>query len=390
MTEQLGLFGQPAEPGDGGRRRRRPVEPAPPTPALLATADALPRHVRLGTSSWSFPGWAGLVWAAGDRPPARARLAREGLPAYARHPLLRAVGIDRTFYAPVPEETFRAWAGDVPGDFRFLVKAPRSAVEPRTIDGAPNAAFLDAARLDAELLAPAVAGLGPRLGVIVLQFPPVPFRRSDGPDRLLDRLAAFLRAVRARTEAPVAVEVRNRVLLEGDRLEAYRAALDAADAAHAYTVHPSMPPVAAQVAALPPRGRGPVAVRWMLRGARPTPRPASDSSPSTGSSTPIPPSGRRSRRSPAARSSAARSSSPTTRPRAPRPARCTGWPRRSSTSSAGRPADRSPGPTPGRAAHAARGGPGNAPRAAQPQAGGGVRPSSGHPRASPVPRSQSS
>jgi uncharacterized protein YecE (DUF72 family) len=29
------------------------------------------------------------------------RLARTGLRAYAQHPLLRSVGIDRTYYAPI-------------------------------------------------------------------------------------------------------------------------------------------------------------------------------------------------------------------------------------------------------------------------------------------------
>jgi uncharacterized protein YecE (DUF72 family) len=235
------------------------------SPRLAAIAAALPRHVHLGTSSWSFPGWSGIVWAAGDREPSQTRLAREGLGVYARHPLLRAVGVDRTFYAPVPAETFAAWADDVPADFRFLVKGPRSVLEPRSFDGAVNPGFLDADRLAGELLEPAVRGLGERLGVLVLQFPPIAFRRPDGPDRLLERLAAFLGDVRARTDAAIAVEIRNRVLVEDGRLATYRDALDAADMSHGYTVHPSMPGLARQVRDLPPRGRGPIAVRWMLR-----------------------------------------------------------------------------------------------------------------------------
>ena len=38
------------------------------------------------------------------------RLSRQGLPAYAAHPLLRTVGIDRTFYAPMAEADFRRYA----------------------------------------------------------------------------------------------------------------------------------------------------------------------------------------------------------------------------------------------------------------------------------------
>ena len=47
----------------------------------------------------------------------------EGLAAYARHPLLRCVGIDRTYYAPLPADAFAEYAAVVPPDFRFLVKA---------------------------------------------------------------------------------------------------------------------------------------------------------------------------------------------------------------------------------------------------------------------------
>ena len=66
-----------------------------PLPAELeAAARQLPPALRLGTASWAFPGWTGIVYAqrVGDQ-----MLAGHGLAAYARHPLLRAVGIDRTF-----------------------------------------------------------------------------------------------------------------------------------------------------------------------------------------------------------------------------------------------------------------------------------------------------
>src|SRR5262245_42435710 len=104
---QLEMFapspGIAAEP----ERPPEPPTPAPTTDAQRALGDRLPTELRLGTSSWSFPGWTGLVYARESTP---ELLAREGLPAYARHPLLRTVGVDRTFYGPVPVETFRAWA----------------------------------------------------------------------------------------------------------------------------------------------------------------------------------------------------------------------------------------------------------------------------------------
>jgi hypothetical protein len=86
---QPDLFGEPG----ASRRRRGPsragASPAATDEACGALAARLPPGVRLGTSSWSFPGWRGLVYG-GDH--TEAALARDGLWAYARHPLLRAVG----------------------------------------------------------------------------------------------------------------------------------------------------------------------------------------------------------------------------------------------------------------------------------------------------------
>ena len=41
------------------------VDPAPVGAALCGLAAALPARIRLGTSSWSFPGWTGLGAKAG-------------------------------------------------------------------------------------------------------------------------------------------------------------------------------------------------------------------------------------------------------------------------------------------------------------------------------------
>src|SRR5512135_3008193 len=95
---QLELFGPAPGVAAEPERAPEPPAPAPTTEALRALGGRLPRDVRFGTSSWSFPGWTGLVYAREAGPDL---LAREGLPAYARHPLFRTVGVDRTFYGPV-------------------------------------------------------------------------------------------------------------------------------------------------------------------------------------------------------------------------------------------------------------------------------------------------
>lgn len=80
--------------------------------------------MRLGTSSWSFPGWAGIVY---DHSVSTATLARRGLAAYARHPLLRTVGVDRTYYGPITAEDFAAYAAAVPDEFPLPRQSLRGA-----------------------------------------------------------------------------------------------------------------------------------------------------------------------------------------------------------------------------------------------------------------------
>ena len=93
-------------------------------------AARLPETLFLGTSSWAFPGWSGLVYDA--RAP-RELLAREGLGAYSRHPLLRAVGIDRSWYAPLSAAVFAAYAAQVPPHFRFLANNKAEGSAPLTL-----------------------------------------------------------------------------------------------------------------------------------------------------------------------------------------------------------------------------------------------------------------
>src|SRR5436305_1316810 len=90
-TDQLALFPGLDEP------EREAVAPAPVPAEVAALGRELPSEVRLGGSTWSFPGWRGLVY---DGRHSESVLAHAGLAAYAQHPLLRAVGRDRTHYAP--------------------------------------------------------------------------------------------------------------------------------------------------------------------------------------------------------------------------------------------------------------------------------------------------
>ncbi len=253
--------------------------PASVDPDLAELAKRLPTSLRLGTSSWSFPGWEGLVY---DRRASKGLLSRKGLGPYARHPLLRAVGVDRTYYEPLPESTFREYADAVPEDFRFLVKADRRLTFPHLASAdhpggvrpppgervarfqarggvhATNPLFLDAAYAAEWAVEPAYAGLGERLGAVLFQFPPIEPSEVGGPGGFSGRLRQFLGGLP--DGIPYAVEIRT----AGFLTPAYRDALNAHGAAHTYTVHPAMPSLRHQEDTVPLEPGSPLIVRWML------------------------------------------------------------------------------------------------------------------------------
>lgn len=253
MDLQLGLFDGEAAPGVA------PVGPAA-VPAELATAAThLPPALYLGTSSWSFPGWEGIVY---DRQASETTLARHGLAAYARHPLLRTVGIDRTFYRPIRAAEYRAYADVVPDDFRFLVKADRQLTSPVEPTGSAirgtNPLFLDAAWAIDEVVGPVVDGLGDKAGPILFQFPPMPANLVGGRGAFVQRLHTFLDAL---PPGPLyAVEIRTPAFL----IPEYAAALDATNVAHGYTVHPAMAPLEEQLRVVRHYEQPALVLRWML------------------------------------------------------------------------------------------------------------------------------
>lgn len=263
---QLSLFEEPAEVSRdlpaGPPRRASPgaVEAADHVRDL---ADRMPSGVFLGTSSWSFPGWAGIVY---DREWSKARLARQGLAAYARHPLLRSVGIDRTYYAPIGAKDFAAYAAAVPSDFRFLVKAHEECTVARFPNhdrygvnrGAKNGRFLDPDYAVDVVVGPAVEGLGDRAGVLLFQFPPQSYTWLGGVERFAEKLHAFLTLLP--TDVLYAIELRNAELLTIE----YRDALRDAGACHCFNVHPSTPDPVSQRRLLEWDGGPATVVRWML------------------------------------------------------------------------------------------------------------------------------
>jgi len=237
------------------------------SPAIVALAPCLPGQLYLGTSSWTFPGWQGLVY---DRAASSSALARHGLVAYAQHPLLRTVGLDRTFYAPLPVTDYAAYAAVVPDAFRFVVKAHAWCTQPVRRDPhhpgsrsqGPNAYFLDPGYATEQVVEPYLTGLGSKTGPLLFQFSPLDVGALGGPQHFAARLHAFLQAL---PHGPVyAVELRNHHLLS----PAYYEVLTDLEVCHCYNIHPSMPALHEQMRLVPPEAMSTLLVRWMLHPAR--------------------------------------------------------------------------------------------------------------------------
>lgn len=253
-------------PAPKPKRRGSGVEAATVSPTLQTLSKALPAPLRLGTSSWSYPGWIGSVWAQDYSP---QKLAKQGLRAYAQHPLLRTVSLDRAFYQPLAADQYAAYAAQVPDDFRFVVKAPARVADAMERDESgrglqPNPGFLDPERAMLLFAEPALEGLRHKLGALVFQISPLPDAMLCGIPSFIPRLGAMLRALPALNamapDAVIAVEVRNPEWLTPD----FVAALRDAGATYCLGLHAKMPPIEEQLPILRALWPGPLVCRWNL------------------------------------------------------------------------------------------------------------------------------
>ena len=138
-------------------------------------------RLRIGTAGWSVPGrYAGSFMSEGTH-----------LQRYAR--VLNAAEINTSFHRPHRRQTYERWAASVPRDFRFAVKLPKTATHgARLVD---TEGILD--RFFSE-----VAGLGDRLGPLLVQLPPnLAFKAEVA--------AGFFAALRDRHAGAVACEPRH-------------------------------------------------------------------------------------------------------------------------------------------------------------------------------------
>ncbi|MFF8728400.1 DUF72 domain-containing protein [Streptomyces sp. NPDC015171] len=133
----------------------------------------------VGTSGWQYKDWRGVVYPVGCP-------TRLWLEEYAGH--FATVEINNAFYRLPSRENFAAWRDRVPDGFVVAVKASRFLTHIRRLrePGEP-----------VERLMSHAAGLGDRLGPVLLQLPPT--LRADAP--LLDAcLACFPSGTRVAVE----------------------------------------------------------------------------------------------------------------------------------------------------------------------------------------------
>ncbi|WP_245413504.1 DUF72 domain-containing protein [Mangrovicella endophytica] len=150
-------------------------------PGDVIPIEADMRLIRVGTAGWSIPApYAERFPGAGSH-----------LERYARH--MATAEINTSFYRPHRRTTYQRWADSVPDDFRFAVKLPKAISH--------EARLIDVAEPLERCLGEA-AGLGDKLGVLLLQLP---------PSLAFDAAAAgaFLRILRERHDGLVALEPRH-------------------------------------------------------------------------------------------------------------------------------------------------------------------------------------
>ena len=260
--DQLTLFDHEA----GGPKRRRRAAAPPPGSALeqryerfRVLAASLPPTLHMGTSSWSFPGWQGIVYA---RKRSTSMLAKEGLHEYSQHPLLRTVGIDRSYYAPIPDEDLLRYAEQLPDEFPCCAKAPAAVTAP-TLQGmgrhSTNPDFLSVPRVMAELIEPFARVFTKHAGPFIFQFSPPANARATDAAPFIEALDAFLEPLPKTFR--YAVEIRDKWALT----DPYRAVLARHGCAHVYNYWSAMPMPGAQARTVPPEDQPFVVVRLLLR-----------------------------------------------------------------------------------------------------------------------------
>jgi uncharacterized protein YecE (DUF72 family) len=213
--------------------------------ALAALRGAIPDGVRFGTSSWTYPGWKGLVYSR-DYPATGA--GAEMLAEYAQWPLFSTVGIDSSFYAPLTEKTLRSYAAALPPGFPCVSKVwdritvhTFAKARKKAQAGQQNPDFLNADLFTGEVWGPCREHFGEHTGPFVFEFQAIARADKISPQDFAERLDAFFEKLPR--EGRYAVEVRNPEYLTPP----YFAVLREHDVAHVLSSWTRMPSIGMQL-----------------------------------------------------------------------------------------------------------------------------------------------
>ncbi len=159
--------------------------------------------LRIGTCSWNFDSWVGLVYSE------KQRTAAQYLAEYAKH--FNTAEVDSWFYRIPDRASVMEYKAAVPQDFRFTCKVPQEITlthhrrKKKSDPLVPNENFLSVERFEQFL--DAIEPLLPQMDAVMLEFEYLNKQKMSGLDAFLDALDGFLSA--APEGIPYAVEARN-------------------------------------------------------------------------------------------------------------------------------------------------------------------------------------
>jgi uncharacterized protein YecE (DUF72 family) len=232
-------------------------------------ADLAIQGVYIGTSSWKYTGWLGMLY---DRARyewrgkfAETRFNRDCLAEYGE--VFKTVCVDAAYYTFPTQQSLERLAGEVPEDFLFAFKVTDAITIKKfpKLDrfgeraGKPNEKFLDAELFEKAFLRPCES-IRTNVGLLMFEFSRFwPADYQHGRDFIAD-LDRFLEQLPKGW--PYGVEMRNRNWLRPE----YFACLARHRVAHVYNSWDAMPPVSEQMA-LPDSRTHPElsAARFLLR-----------------------------------------------------------------------------------------------------------------------------
>ena len=150
-------------------------------------------RARIGISGWRYAGWRGSFYPPGLAQRRELRYAGERF---------NSIEINGSFYSLQRPSSYATWRAETPADFVFAVKGGRFITHMKKLAGVETAL--------ANFFASGLLGLGPKLGPVLWQLPPM--LRFDP-----ERLAAFFELLPRTTSAAAALALQHDEKIPTDR-----------------------------------------------------------------------------------------------------------------------------------------------------------------------------